>query len=274
MTVLIKDILATIEADAPEALAESWDNVGLLVGDRERQIKHILISLDSTSKLLDEAIAIGADAIISHHPLIFRPVSAIDTSRPTGKIIEKALQNSISIIGCHTNLDNATNSVSKILAQTLQLQNLSPLLPGSAPEAADTGSGCLGEFSTPKTGEEFIQSLLKTLDLPAVTIAGQLPKTIEKVALCGGSGSGFTEAAYKSGADIYITSEVKHDIARWVEEYNFCIVDAGHYATEQFAVPLIANSLQTAAEKNGWSLKITETKTEKNPFSYIKRDDF
>ncbi len=274
MTVLIKDILEIIEADAPEALAESWDNVGLLVGDRERRIKHILISLDSTSKLLDEAIAIGADAIISHHPLIFRPVSAIDTSRPTGKIIEKALQNSISIIGCHTNLDNATNSVSKMLAQVLQLTNLSPLCPGLPPENENTGSGCIGEFNKPQVSEEFIQTLLKTLDLPTVSIAGELPKTINKVALCGGSGSGFTEDAYKSGADIYITSEVKHDIARWVEEYNFCIVDAGHYATEQFAIPLIANSLKAAAKKNDWSLKVTETKTETNPFSYIKRDNF
>lgn len=273
MTVLIKDILKIIEADAPEALAESWDNVGLLVGDRERQIKHILISLDPTSKLLDEAIAIGADAIISHHPLIFRPVSAIDTSRPIGKIIEKALQNSISIIGCHTNLDNAVNSVSKVLAKALRLHNLSPLLPGLPTDGENTGSGCLGEFSSPQTGEEFTQTLLKTLNLPAVTIAGQLPKTLKKVALCGGSGSAFTEAAYKSGADIYITSEVKHDIARWVEECNFCIVDAGHYATEQFAVPLIANTLEAAVQQNGWSVKITETKTEKNPFSYIKRND-
>ena len=273
MTVLIKDILDIIEQDAPKALAESWDNVGLLLGDKEREINHILVSLDPTSKLLDEAIALGADSVITHHPLIFRPVSTIDTSQPTGKVIEKALQNSISVIACHTNLDNAANSVSKKLASILALSDLTPLLPAAPPKDNNTGSGCIGIYQEAVDGNTFVQQLLEKLDLESVAITGKLPTTIKKVALCGGSGSGFTEAAYKSGADLYITSEVKHDIARWVEEYDFCVIDATHYATEQFAVELLAESLQKAATENNWALKISQTQTEENPFWNIKRND-
>ncbi len=273
MALLIKNILDIIEQSAPQSLAESWDNVGLLVGDRERRVKHILVALDPTSMVLDEAAAIGADTVITHHPLIFRPVSAVDTSEPTGKIIEKALQNSISVIGCHTNLDNARNSVSKKLASVLGLTNLSPLLPTAPSNDTDTGSGCVGSYSEAMDSSRFIQQLLQKLDLETVSIAGKLPATIKKVALCGGSGSSFTAAAYKSGADIYITSEVKHDIARWVEERNFCILDGTHYATEQFAVRLLAELLQGAVKPADWNLQITETKTEKNPFWNIKRNE-
>lgn len=274
MALYIKDILACIEHNAPHALAEPWDNVGLLVGDELREVHHILIALDPTSQILDEAIALKADTIITHHPLIFHPVSAINTACPLGKIIEKALVNKISIIGCHTNLDNAAGGVSHALATALGLNKLSPLVPATPPAKPSTGSGCIGNFLQPVDTYDFLQQILNTLHISNINIAGPIPEKTNTVAVCGGSGSSFTEAAYKSGADLYITAEIKHDIARWAEEYNFCVIDAGHYATEQFAISLMAEKLRITASNKEWQLEITETKTEKNPFICIGNNSF
>jgi len=274
MALYIKDILASIETNAPHALAEPWDNVGLLVGDELREVHHILVALDPTNQLLDEAISLKADTIITHHPLIFHPVSAINTTDPIGKIIEKALVNKISIIGCHTNLDNAADGVSHALATKLGLNNLRPLLPTVSPAGPGTGTGCIGNPSQPVDTQNFLQRVLDTLHIANISIAGPIPETTNTVAVCGGSGSTFTEAAYKSGADLYITAEIKHDIARWAEEYNFCVIDAGHYATEQFAISLMAEKLRTTASNKEWQLEITETKTEKNPFTCIGNNSF
>lgn len=274
MALYIKDILESIEVDAPHALAESWDNVGLLVGDELRETRHILVGLDPTSELLDEAIALHADTIITHHPLIFRPLASIDTSQPVGKIIEKALGNKISIISCHTNLDHAVDSVSDALAKSLDLEHLKPLLHAQSSTVPGTGLGAVGSYSEPMGIDDFLKKILHKLHLSKISIVGPMPEKICTVAVCGGSGSSFAEAAYQSGADIYLSAEIKHDIARWAEESNFCVIDAGHYATEQFAISLMAEKLRKTADNKGWQLKITETKTEKNPFVCIGHDSF
>lgn len=274
MALYIKDILASIEVDAPHALAESWDNTGLLVGDELREARHILVGLDPTSELLDEAIALHADTVITHHPLIFRPISNIDTSRPLGRIIEKALLNKISIISCHTNLDRAADSVSNALAKVLDLKNIKPLLPALSSPIAGAGLGAIGSYSEPMEIDDFLKKILCKLNLTNIAIAGPMPENICTLAVCGGSGSSFAEAAYQSGADLYLSAEIKHDIARWAEEYNFCVIDAGHYATEQFSISLMAEKIRNTASNKGWELKITETQTEKNPFVYIGHDSF
>ncbi|CAG35363.1 Nif3-like dinuclear metal center hexameric protein [Desulfotalea psychrophila] len=273
MSIYIKDILESIEGDAPKSLAESWDNVGLLVGDKERQVKRVLVGLDPTTSLLAEAIELGADTVITHHPVIFHPLSAIDTSTPVGIIIEQALLHKISLIASHTNLDSAASGVSQALAIALGLEKCCPLLPSSE-GIEGTGLGCLAEFSTPLLWEDFCDLLLERLSVLSVQVAGSVPKRVARVALCGGSGSGFAEKAYRAGADVYITAEIKHDVARWAEECSFCLVDAGHYATEQFAVSLMANSLRRAAGLSGWNIEVFETVTEKNPFVTVSTDFF
>ncbi len=144
MTTKVKDILEILNEEAPFSLAESWDNVGLLVGNPEQEVTAVLAGLDPTNRLVDEAIAQGANTIITHHPVIFKPLSSINTANPNGRLLEKALSNRIAIIGCHTNFDSAREGVSDYLALQLGLKNLSPLVFSSADNRADTGLGRIG----------------------------------------------------------------------------------------------------------------------------------
>lgn len=272
MTVSIKDIISALDREAPFSLAEDWDNVGLLVGSPEQEIRSVLIGLDVTNGLLDEAIALGADTIISHHPVIFRPLPNINTASPEGRILEKALTRHIAIIACHTNLDSARQGVSDILATRLGLSELTPLLPVAGDREQGTGLGRTGIYREPMPIAEFINRALEVLGLPVLPVAGPLPEMVRKVAVCGGSGSDLAEPAYVSGADIYLTAEVKHNIARWAEERDFCIIDGSHYGTEQHAVQLLAEKLERLAAANSWNIQISRTGVEKPPFIWLHKD--
>jgi len=272
MTVKIRDIIAGIDRETPFGLAENWDNVGLLVGSPEQGVRKILLGLDPTTALVDEAIAKGADTIITHHPVIFKPLPRIDTSSPEGSLLEKALIHHIAIIACHTNLDSSKSGVSDILATELGLTKLTPLLPTAPGNEAGTGLGRVGCYAEPIAIGEFINRALKVLGLPVLQVAGPLPEMVEKVAVCGGSGSDLAETAYASGADIYLTAEVKHNIARWAEERNFCIIDGSHYGTEQPAVRLLAEKLSTIAALGSWNIEILQTAEEKSPFVWLHQD--
>ena len=128
MPVKVKDILESLNTEAPFSLAESWDNVGLLVGNPEQEVTAVLAGLDPTNRLVDEAIAQGANTIVTHHPVIFKPLQQINTAEPGGRLLEKALANRIAIIGCHTNFDSAREGVSDYLALQLGLTKLVPLV--------------------------------------------------------------------------------------------------------------------------------------------------
>lgn len=272
MTVTIQDIIEGLDQEAPFHLAEDWDNVGLLVGSSDQEVRSVLIGLDATNTLIDEAISRGADTILTHHPVIFRPLPNINTATPEGKILEKALSNHISIISCHTNLDSATEGVSDILATSLGLNNLSPLLPRAGCTEQKTGLGRIGSYEKPVEIADFIDKALDVLGLPTLQVAGALPEQVKRVAVCGGSCSDFTEVAYNSGVDIFLTSEVKHNFARWAEERDFCIIDGTHYGTEQAAVKLLAQKIGRLADANSWKIEILQTEREKHPFVYLHKN--
>lgn len=274
MTVTISDILAALDREAPFDLAEDWDNVGLLVGSPDQEIRSVLIGLDATNALMDEAIALGADTVLTHHPVIFRPLPNINTASPEGKILEKALSHKISIISCHTNLDSAKEGVSDILAASLGLTELTPLLPAAGSVEPGVGTGRLGRYQQPLPIAEFIAKALQILDLPMVQVAGPMPELVGTVAVCGGSGSDFAPAAYAAGADIYLTGEIKHNIARWAEERDFCLMEGTHYGTEQPAVQLLAKKVERFATANGWKIQVTQSAQEKHPFVYLRQDSF
>ncbi len=262
----IKDIIFSLNSQAPFRLAEPWDNVGLLLGEPQRRVSSLLIGLDPTCALIDEAIAIGADTVITHHPLIFQPIPAINTASPIGKIIEKALRHGISMIACHTNLDSAQNGVSDALARTLGLANLTPLAVSPQATSPGQGMGRIGSYPEGMTSSVFLARLGRVLGLASLSIAGPLPAIISTVALCGGSGSDLATIAYEKGADLYLTAEIKHHIARWAEEHHFCLIDGTHYATERPAIGLLADILQADNASEGWDIMITQTQTERHPF--------
>ena len=263
----VQDILKQINSSAPFDLAESWDNVGLLVGDPQREVRKILVGLDPTTALVDEAVAKGADTIITHHPVIFRPLKSINSGEPEGRLLATALSHSIAMIGCHTNLDSARMGVSDILAERLGLSELTPLI-GSGTDDG-TGIGRIGKYSEPLDDETFIKQMLEALSLESVQIVGKVPETVSTVAVCGGSGSDFAPDALRAGADVYVSAEIKHATAIWAKERDFCIVDGTHYATEYPAVSLLVNQLSQWIEDTGRTVVVLKAESEAPPFSTL-----
>lgn len=265
MTVRVDHILTCLDQLAPFALAESWDNVGLLAGNPETIVTSLLLGLDPSIRLLDEAIALGANTIITHHPLIFQPLPAVITTTPIGIFLEKALAHKINVISCHTNLDRAVNGVSDALAWALGLTAVTPLDPGTT-TATGTGLGRIGIYADPLPAAAFIAKLFQALQIDTLQIAGKIPEVIKTVALCGGSGSELATMARNRGADLYLSAEIKHSIARWAEECEFCVIDGSHYGTEQSVMPFLQLKLQSMAAAKNWPLEVFLTQTEKPPF--------
>jgi dinuclear metal center YbgI/SA1388 family protein len=268
----VKDILNSLNSDAPFSLAEPWDNVGLLVGNPDQEVTSILIGLDPTNALIDEALTSGANAVVTHHPVIFHPLTSINTADPDGRLLEKALTNRIAIIGCHTNLDSAADGVSDILAAKLGLKELSPLLPSETRNFPGTGLGRIGSFSTPVSATVFIKKVQEVLNLPSFQMAGQIPEKVTTVAVCGGSGSDLATEAFARGADIYLSAEIKHNTAIWAIENDFCVIDGTHYATEKPSVGLLAEKLRRANSSQNWNIAIRQSETENHPFVLIDKN--
>lgn len=274
MNVQVHQILTVLDHLAPFALAEEWDNVGLLVGNPEADVSSILLGLDPDLHLLDEALARGANTIITHHPCIFHPLSTIITTSPTGIFLEKALTHKINCIACHTNLDLAANGVSDALAWALGLTDLTPLRPGIMLKTGATGLGRVGHLAPPLSGPAFMRKLLQVVQRDTVQVAGKLPAHIKTVALCAGSGSELAESARTQGADLYLSAEIKHHTARWAEECGFCVIDGSHFGTEQPILPFLQCQIQKSAAANSWPLEILVTQTQQHPFTSIHRNTF
>jgi dinuclear metal center YbgI/SA1388 family protein len=244
MDLLVQDILDILEQIAPSALAESWDNVGLLVGNPDATVDSVLISLDPLASLMDEALHVGANLIITHHPPIFKPLSSLRTDQPGGAFLAKAMCHTINVIGWHTNLDAAEEGVSAVLASQLGLTRIRPLLPEQSGKWPGCGLGRIGSCTPVWSPDECIARLQAACSPPWLLEAGARPDTVETVALCAGSGSDFAETALQAGADLYISAEIKHSVARWAEEAGLWIMDCGHFASEQVIVEPLRNMLE------------------------------
>lgn len=263
----LKEFLIFLDTIAPLDTAEKWDNVGLMIGNPAQHITGVLIAIDPTLELVEEAIDLGTNTIITHHPLFFHPLQSIRTDTPLGHLLKKALSNDIAIISCHTNLDVALGGVSDALADALNLKDLVPLT--STDKESSQGFGRVGFLSPPMDGDAFLKHVTDTLHIPALPIAGKLPVKVSRVAVCGGSGSDFAEKAAQAGAQIYISGEIKHSIARWAEENKFCIIDAGHYATENIIVSKLVNTISSFVSEENSRIPVVASQKQRSPLSYF-----
>jgi dinuclear metal center YbgI/SA1388 family protein len=257
IVVKVQNILNILQGIAPLDLAQSWDNVGLLVGSLGGQVTSILLALDPTTALIAEAEQCNAELIITHHPAIFHPLKSLRSDRPSEKFLHAAVRTGIHVIGCHTNLDAAYGGVNDVLAQLLNLQETVPLLPdGGECSGKKTGLGRIGVLTEPISSESFLEQLYTVLSPPWLLEAGSRPEKVRKVAVCGGSCSDVSETALAAGADVFITSEVKHDVARWAEEAGFWLIDGGHFATEYPAMEGLRQLLVEGLEVFDMTLRV------------------
>ena len=240
MSVKLQTISQYLESFAPLDLAEPWDNVGLLLGDAESEIRKVLVALDVTDAVVDEAIAKKVDLIFSHHPLIFSKINKITTEQALTKRILRLIQNNINVYCAHTNLDTTRGGTNDVLADLLAVKQ------SENPES-ENSLGCVGILEENITLKKFAQSVKNKLHLEKIIYIGDAEKKIKKVAIVTGSGGDlkFFDYAKKNGCDVLVTSDVKYHNAQIALEMDLCLIDATHYSTEVIIVPVIRKYLQS-----------------------------
>jgi len=363
------DIFQLMEDWAPKKLAYDWDPVGLQVGSSREKVKKIMVTLDVLESVADEAIEQNVDLIISHHPLLFRPLSQLDTDTPKGRTVQKLMKHDISVYSAHTNLDIASGGVNDMLCDVLDINSEDFLIPketgklyklavyvpftheevvrealgnsgaghignyshctfraegigtfkpleGTNPfigekgkmeyvdevrmetiveeeklnqvleatieahpyeepaydlfplrnEGKKFGLGRIGTLQTPMNLKEYSEHIKKTLNLSGLRVVGDLAKEIKKVAVLGGSGEKYIQAAKEQGADVYITGDMTFHPAQEAWEMGLAVIDAGHYIEK----------VMKKATKTFLDEKLTETKvkvivsrTSTEPFQFI-----
>ena len=265
--ILLKDLLSVLDETASPSLAESWDNVGLMAGDPGIEVTGVLVALDLTEEILAEAEDRGCNVVVTHHPLIFKPLQAVRMDQLTGRLLARALTSGVAVVSSHTNLDKVAGGVNDVLASKLGLTECRVLAPD--PAGLDgTGFGRIGDLPASSSFKEFVDTLFRVLEVDAVKIAGVVPEEISTVAVCGGSGSELAEMAMRAGAQVFITGEVKHSTARWAEGEGFCVIDGGHYATENLVIPGLVRSIVAGCSSKGAEVEVVATKQQTSPFQF------
>ena len=256
----VKDIVAVIEEFAPLAIQEGWDNSGLCVGSPENEVSSVLLALDCTETLVDEAIECGADMIVTHHPLIFSGLKKISTEDQVGAAVIKAIRHGIAIYAAHTSADKVIAGVSGAMAAKLNLTDVQIL----DEDGEGTGLGVVGNLPQPLTAEQMIALIKEKFGLKMLKSSRPSEGTISRVAMCGGSGSSLIGAAKRSGAHIYISGDISYH--NFFTPEGFMIADIGHYESEIE----IVNILFSLIKKNfpTFAVRITQN-INSNPIYYF-----
>ncbi len=368
----IKNVLRLLEELAPKEYAMSWDNVGLQVGDREDVVSRILVCLDITEAIIEEAISSRADFIVSHHPIIFKPIKSLLKDNPQGRIIHKAIKHNISIYCGHTNIDIAPGGLNDYIAHKLgvketrildvtateKLYKLVVFIPeehqeevaealasegaghignysscsfrtngigafmpldGTKPfigekgrlekvqevrletivaekklkatidkmleahpyeevaydiyplilEGTSVGIGRVGHMETPMRLSELVEVVKAELKLEKLRTVGELESMIKRVCVVNGSGAEYIQAAARDKCDCLITGDVKYHEAQMALELGLCIIDAGHFESENIFIELMANYLKARISEEALSIEVIESKINVNPFKII-----
>lgn len=226
--ITVCDVLKVIEAAAPLCLAKDYDNPGFLVGCGDSEVKNVLVALDITDKVIDEAISVGAELIVAHHPIIFSKLASVTDRDITGSLVMKLCKNNISAICMHTNLDAAKGGVNDILAEKL---GVSGLLPVESMGDGSIGGGRYGELSAAVPMNEFLVRVCKALETDGVRYHDS-GRSVRKVAVGGGSCGEYITLAARLGCDTVVTADIKHNQFLDAEYLGINAIDAGHFATE------------------------------------------
>ena len=287
----LKEIKSFLEGMAPLAVQESWDNSGLQIGCSDKDIHKVMVCLDLTEAVLDEAEAIGADLVISHHPLIFKGLKSISGSTYQERCVRKAILSDIAVYSAHTSLDNILGGVNHKIASLLGLSSLRWLDSGESAEGCDekcggaaekscgegaeekcggadavaraSGSGLIGELKEPVAAAEFLHTVKTIFDVKALKHSPlSSTTTIRSVALCGGAGAFLLPQAVAKGADCFISGEFHyHDYF----DPGTLLIELGHYESEQFTQDLLKESLERAFPE----LEIVKTSVNTNPQEWL-----
>ncbi|MFU8786820.1 MAG: Nif3-like dinuclear metal center hexameric protein [Candidatus Izemoplasmataceae bacterium] len=244
----------------PKDLAYEWDNVGLQVGTLNKELTGILLSLDLTKEVVEEAINQEVNLIIVHHPLVFKPLYNILTDSYKGNLIEKLIKNDIALFVSHTNYDLGHSGMNQVLADLLKLTNQEPL----EMMTDSHGIGKIGQVKAMKL-DDAITYIKDHLDIShARLITKKNGKTVKTIAISGGSGASHMFEAKRKGADIYLTGDISYHHAHDMLQMGLTALDIGHYAEKHFS-----KALKKELTNYGVNVPIFESRVDLDPFTFV-----
>lgn len=266
----LNDLIIEIEKKYPKFLAESWDNVGLMLGDYDQEIHKVLVSLEANEAVIDEAIALGANLIITHHPFFFSKMNQITSDTVKGRLTLKAVKHEIAIYSMHTNYDIAFDGMNDALIRKLGFEAEEYYLKPTCEEWYLKGHdgkapGLLRCFTLKEAMNlHTLSTFLKTsLNMEHIRYVGDGNKTIKKVAVITGAAAEYYKDAKSVGADVLITGDLKYHIAQDALDFHMCVIDCGHFETEDIFRESMKEFLSSIS-----SLEILSSNTNLNPFQY------
>lgn len=259
----IRDVLDLLEQIAPIGLAEAWDNPGLQIGSYSQDVAKIFMALDPTLAALRSASRRDAQLLLTHHPLIFTPLSQIDINTYPGNVLVEAVGSGIAVISAHTNLDVAAGGINDILADLLGLQRVEILKEMTGREGV--GLGRVGDLPETRTLLSVVEDVRQLFGSEKPRLVGHGDHRIRRIAVVGGSGGGLVSFATQKGADLLITGDVGHHHAMEAESCGIALIDAGHFNTEKTAFKGFAEHLREVVDGQGWEIEVEMDEDELNP---------
>lgn len=255
------------EKIAPPHLKEDFDNVGLMVGDREKEIKKVLLALDCTMDVIEEAKKEGAELILTHHPLIFKKPSSITTDTLQGKKIIELIKNDINLYSAHTNWDSVREGINDTIVNMLEFKSEEIIDRHKADNNA--GIGRIVTLEKVLTLKEIIEKCKTAFALEGLRYSGELDKKIEKLAIVNGSGQSYFESARKLGAELIITGDTTYHFVSDYSEMGMAILDIGHFKSEWPVLIEVNKKLEKEIKEMGEPLEFIISKQSKDPFKFI-----
>ena len=259
----VRDITAVIEAFAPLSLQEPYDNSGLIVGRPDDEVHKALLAVDVTEEVLAEAVAEGCDMIITHHPIIFHPLKRFNSASVTERCVEEAIRRGVVLYAAHTNLDSTQQGMSWRVAEMLGVESLEVL---QSTNDSGAGFGVVGNLPNAVPSEDFMQRVMEQFGVQALRHSDIVKAEVRRVAVCTGAGASLIDVAKESGADIYLTADLKYnDFMR--HENSIILADMGHFESEYCAIQILFDILS----KNLCIFAVRKSVCSRNPVNYMTR---
>ncbi|MBF4581747.1 Nif3-like dinuclear metal center hexameric protein [Curtobacterium sp. VKM Ac-2865] len=266
----LRDLQAVIETLWPVAGTESWDAVGLVSGDPDAVVEHVHLAVDAVPDTAQEAVELGADLLLTHHPLLLRGVTTVAESTYKGSVLATLIRGGCALVAAHTNADVVTTGTSAVLAERLGLTDLRPLEPG---DADGTGIGRVGVLAEPVSLGVLARRIVDVLPATAsgVRVSGAYDRPVRTVALCAGAGDSLLGNAAVLDADVYVTSDLRHHPASEFREQAMLVdgpalIDTSHWATEWLWLDVAAEQLRQDA---GVRVTVSDLRTDPWDFAVL-----
>ncbi|MBU3195762.1 Nif3-like dinuclear metal center hexameric protein [Clostridium algidicarnis] len=264
---IVQDIVDYMEVIAPVELKESYDNVGLMIGNKKDQVKSILFCLDCNLEVINEAKLKCVDMIISHHPLLFKKPSSITTETLQGKKIIELIKADINLYSSHTNLDSVKNGMNDTMIKLLDLNIKDAyIIDKSSSIIEKAGIGRIIELTTSITAKELCSTVKEKFQLKNIRFVGDLNNKITKIALINGSGQDYFELARNLGAQCIITSDTTYHFVSEYKEMGLFIIDVGHFSCEQPLFKIIYKNIEDHINLKDPTVKMFFSEAEKEPY--------